>query len=70
MDIDTACTYQPPASDVPVPSAWNPAPAPADSRDGVVEPSAPGSAWTGPQLIAWLLSGAITCTLLGTTLLA
>lgn len=53
-----------------MPSAWNPAPAPAEGRDEIVEPPEPGSAWTAPQVLAWLLSGAIACTLLSSVLIA
>ena len=63
MTTDTAGSYHSPASDVPVPSSWTPAPAPADGRDAV-EPFEIGDDWTGPQIVAWGLSAAITGTLL------
>lgn len=68
MTTDTAGSYQPPASDVPVPSSWTPAPTPAEGRDAV-EPFEPGDDWTGPQIVAWGLSAAIAGSLLATLLI-
>lgn len=77
-----------PASDVPVPACWDPAPKKPGTedtdacarRDGAFDlfatmdsgpvPVLQTSAWTGPQVAAWVLSSVVTCSLVSTVLLA
>lgn len=78
-----------PASDVPVPACWDPAPKTPDATrdddacarstadldlfaavDSGPVPVLQTSAWTGPQVAAWVLSSVVTCSLVSTVLLA